>query len=222
VSHRYRFFAASSDGERAELSERDRRHLERVLRMRSGDLCEVVAGGRVHRARVAEDGLELLEPLAGRPTAPPVAVWLAQAGARADTAVEKLTELGVARIGALVCERSKDARPRLERWRRVAEAAAKQSGRDELPAIEGPGAFGEVVGPEAIVLAAGGRPLGELVGGGGATLLVGPEAGFSDAELALARAAGAGVAGLGTPRLRSETAAVVGAAFALRELGWLR
>ena len=53
-------------------------------------------------------------------TAPPVTVWLAQPGGRSDEAIEPLTELGVARIGAMRCRMLKGAftDARLERWRR--------------------------------------------------------------------------------------------------------
>ena len=61
--------------------------------------------------------------------APTLTVWIAQPGARSDDAVEKLTELGVARIGALRSDLLKGSftSARLARWERVAEAAAKQS-----------------------------------------------------------------------------------------------
>ena len=59
--HVHRFFAAGLADGVAELSSGDRHHLERVLRMRVGDTCEVVVGGRVHRARLTGRGLEPYE-----------------------------------------------------------------------------------------------------------------------------------------------------------------
>ena len=124
--HAYRFLAAEVRDGVAVLSDGERRHLEQVLRLRVGDTCEVAAGGRAYRARVVAGGLELEEEI-DVVTAPPITVWLAQPGGRSDDAVEKLTELGVARIGALRCRLLKgeftDAR--IERWRRVAAAAAE-------------------------------------------------------------------------------------------------
>jgi 16S rRNA (uracil1498-N3)-methyltransferase len=224
--HSYRFFAQHVRDGVATLSAGDERHLADVLRMRAGDECEVVAGGVAHRARVVEGGLELLDALPAAPAVPAVTVWIAQPGARSDAAVEKLTELGVARIGALESEllkgRWSDAR--LERWRRVAEAAAKQSRRTDVPEIAGPAAYADAIGPEAVVLsherASGG--LGDrVVGRRAATLLIGPEPGFSEAELDLARARGVAVATFGPVVLRTETAAVVAAALTLREMGFL-
>jgi 16S rRNA (uracil1498-N3)-methyltransferase len=223
--HSYRFFAAEVVGRTAVLGARDRRHLEHVLRLRVGDTCEVAAGGRAYRARVAAGGLELLEEIAVV-TAPPITVWLAQPGRRSDDAVEKLTELGVARIGAMRCTLLKgeftDAR--IERWRRVATAAAKQSKQAQVPEVLPVADYANVLSPDAVVLShtgASGGLADRIVGRRGATLLIGPEPGFSEEELELARSRGVAVATFGPVVLRTETAAIVAAALALRELGFL-
>jgi 16S rRNA (uracil1498-N3)-methyltransferase len=223
--HTYRFFAAEVTDGVAVLGDRDRRHLEQVLRLRVGDTCEVAAGGRAYRARVTAGGLELLEEITAV-TAPPVTVWLAQPGGRSDDAVEKLTELGVARIGAMRCELLKgeftDAR--IERWRRVAAAAAKQSKQAQVPEVLPVADYADVLSPEAVVLShtgASGGLADRIVGRRGATLLIGPEPGFSEAELDLARSRGVAVATFGPVVLRTETAAIVAAALALREMGFL-
>jgi 16S rRNA (uracil1498-N3)-methyltransferase len=194
--------------------------------MRVGDTCEVVSDGLVYRGRVGDSGVELLEEVIGMPRAPTVTVWIAQPGGRSDEAVEKLTELGVARIGALRTEllkgRFTDAR--LKRWQRVSEAAAKQSKQDRLPEILGLAPYAEVLSPEAVVLShegASGGLADRIVGRRQATLLIGPEPGFSDAELQLARERGVAVATFGPVVLRTETAAIVAAALALREMGFL-
>jgi len=82
----------------------------------------------------------------------------------------------------------------------------------------------DVLSPEAVVLShtgASGGLADRIVGRRQATLLIGPEPGFSDEELDLARARGVAVATFGPVVLRTETAAVVAAALALRELGFL-
>ena len=223
--HAYRFFAAEVAGGVALLGDRDRRHLEDVLRLRVGDTCEVAAGGRAYRARVTAGGLELLEEI-DSVTAPPVTVWLAQPGGRSDDAVEKLTELGVARIGAMRCELLKGAftDARIERWRRVAVAAAKQSKQARVPEVLPVADYADVLSPEAVVLShtgASGGLADRIVGRRGATLLIGPEPGFSEGELELARSRGVAVATFGPVVLRTETAAIVAAALALREMGFL-
>jgi 16S rRNA (uracil1498-N3)-methyltransferase len=223
--HAYRFFAAEVTDGVALLGARERRHLEHVLRLRVGDTCEVAAGGRAYRARVTAGGLELLEEI-DIVTAPPVTVWLAQPGGRSDDAVEKLTELGVARIGAMRCRLLKgeftDAR--IERWRRVAVAAAKQSKQARVPEVLPTADYADVLSPEAVVLShtgASGGLADRIVGRRQATLLIGPEPGFSEDELELARARGVAVATFGPVVLRTETAAIVAAALALREMGFL-
>ncbi len=182
--------------------------------------------GRVFSARVAAAGVELVEEVDAVAKAPSVTVWIAQPGARSDEAVEKLTELGVARIGALRSDLLKTGftANRIERWKRVAEAAAKQSKQAAMPEILGIASFGDVLSPEAVVLShegASGGLADRIVGRRSATLLIGPEPGFSDAELELARSRGVAVATFGPVVLRTETAAIVAAALALREMGFL-
>src|SRR5581483_5441128 len=116
--------------------------------------CEVAAGGRVWTARVTSGGLELDQEVSPVTQAPALTVWLAQPGGRSSDAVEKLTELGVARIGALRSELLKGAftDALLERWGRVAQAAAKQSKQARLPEVIGVADFADVLSPEAVVL----------------------------------------------------------------------
>jgi 16S rRNA (uracil1498-N3)-methyltransferase len=224
--HIYRFFARSVEGRVATLAAVDRHHLEDVLRLRVGDTCEVVWEGRVFSARMSPQGLELEEEIAAVAKAPQVTVWLAQPGARSDDAVEKLTELGVARIGALRTELLKGSftPARLARWERVGKSAAKQSKQTSLPEFLGVARFEDVLSPEAVVLSHEGASGGlsdRIVGRRQATLLIGPEPGFSEAELELARSSGVAVATFGPVVLRTETAAIVAAALALREMGFL-
>ena len=224
--HIHRFFAATIEDGTATLSASDRHHLERVLRLRTGDTCEVAHRGRVWTARVAPGGLELEQEVSPVTRPPSVTVWIAQPGARSDGAVEKLTELGVEAVGGLITERTKGAftAARVERWRRVAEAAAAQSKRAAPPRLLEPSAFAAVLSPEAVVLSNDGASGGladRIVGRRAAALLIGPEPGFSAAELELARSRGVAVATFGPVVLRTETAAVVAAALALREMGFL-
>jgi 16S rRNA (uracil1498-N3)-methyltransferase len=224
--HVYRVFARGIDGGRAVLSDGDRHHLEHVLRLRIGDTCEVAWQGGVHRARMTATGLELMEEVDEVSQAPSLTVWIAQPGARSDEAVEKLTELGVERIGALRSELLKGSfsPARLERWRRVSEAAAKQSKQSRLPELLGVARYDDVLSPEAVVLShegASGGLADRIVGRRSATLLIGPEPGFSEDELERARARGVAVATFGPVVLRTETAAIVAAALALREMGFL-
>jgi 16S rRNA (uracil1498-N3)-methyltransferase len=215
--HRAFVVGIGEPGALVELEAGDRRHLERVLRMGVGDPLEIVDGaGAVFAAELAERGRALLgEVVEQRPARPAPSVWLGTGGGRADLAVEKLTELGVREIGALACERTSGAF-RLDRWQRVAAAAGRQAKRLDLPLLAGPAPFAEVVArPGAIVLDHEADDAVPFVAPPDALLLIGPEAGLSDAERALARVAGAPLARLGDGQvLRSETAAIVAAAVA--------
>ena len=132
-------------------------------------------------------------------------------GQRPEWAVQKLTEIGVDRIVPLLAARSVVRWPPgesgapLARLRRVAREAAMQSRRAWLPAVEGVAAFSAVAAEAGAALAhPGGAPptLDRPV------VLVGPEGGWDDTELA----AGPPLVGLGPSVLRAETAAVVAGA----------
>jgi 16S rRNA (uracil1498-N3)-methyltransferase len=218
--HVHRVFVAATGelGATLEIDVTDRRHLERVLRMRPGATLEVVDGaGTAFAGELEEQGrVRLLALVAVRSDRPAPSVWLGSVGGRSDLAVEKLTELGVREIGALVCEGTRGDF-RLDRWARVASAAGRQAKRLDVPTLAGPTPFAEVVGrPGAIVLDHEAGDAVPFAAPADALLLIGPESGLSDHERALARSTGAPLARLGDGVvLRSETAAIVAAAVAI-------
>ena len=192
-----------------------------MLRARPGDLLEVVgAAGGLFVAQVGDGrAVTVLEELeAGFEE---LAVTLYQAvpkGGRMDLVVEKATEAGATRIVPLLTEHG-EVNPRegkLDRWRRVAEAAARQSLRLRVPEVPEPVTFGSALqeAGEAGVLLHNAPNAGDLEEAvtGGVCLFVGPEGGWGEEELEEAREAGLPVAGLGPYRLRSETAGVVAVA----------
>jgi 16S rRNA (uracil1498-N3)-methyltransferase len=212
-------------GDVVRLSEQEGHHVYKVLRGRMGDRIEIVDGTR--RLFVAE---LLGEREANIVEERPVenddsAVTLYQAvpkGRHMDLVVEKATELGAQRIVPLSTERGvvslSEGNGKVQRWRRVAEAAARQSLRLCVPEV------GEVVPFSEAVREAGGTgvllhnrpglpPLEDVVMGGHAVgLFVGPEGGWSEGELAIAEESGLRCALLGPYRLRSETAGMVAVA----------
>ena len=143
--------------------------------------------------------------------APEVAVAFAIVkGERPEWAVQKLTEIGVDRIVPMLTTRSVVRWPlgeggQVARLRRVAREAAVQSRRVWLPVVEGMTPVEAVMGEPGAALAHAGGPPPAL---DRATLLVGPEGGWDDAELAAAPA----LVGLGPSVLRTETAATVAGA----------
>ncbi|HET7270967.1 MAG TPA: RsmE family RNA methyltransferase [Rubrobacter sp.] len=204
-----------------ELPEGEAHHVVRVLRGRTGDSVEVVDGtGRLFLAEL-RGGREaaVLEELTVSGT--DVEVTLYQAvpkGGRMDLVVEKATEVGATTIVPLLAERGvvSPREGKVGRWRRVAEAAARQALRLHVPHVGEPVAFEEAVMKVAetgVLLhnAPDLQPV-ETVVASPASLFVGPEGGWSEAELRLAEEAGVAFGGLGPYRLRSETAGIIAVA----------
>jgi 16S rRNA (uracil1498-N3)-methyltransferase len=140
-----------------------------------------------------------------------------------ELALEKAVEVGVTRFIPMIAHRSSAASSRRsDRWIRIGIEAAKQSKRYHLPVIDEPAKFDQVLNVAAatkIVFAErGGGPLKSAVAGSPALCLIGPEGGWTDAELEVARLKGFHLVGLGDTILRSETAAIVGAALLRYEL----
>ncbi len=210
-------------------------HHARVARLEAGDpvelldldghvgLGQVVAweGGRC-RVRVTSLLAERGEPPA------PVVLGLGLLHTAAfDWAVEKATELGATDIAPVLTQRVQGrlARPRPARWQRLAAAAVAQCGRSRAPKVWPPlelpafltaaSGFKVVADPQAPPVDV---PFGAAEGG--VTVLVGPEGGLTDEEVARACAAGFLRLRLGPRTLRAETAAVVALAVAQQRAGW--
>ncbi len=211
-----------------ELPAGEAHHVFKVLRGRSGDRVEAVDGaGRLFVAEL-RGGREavVLEDLAA-PDATEAQVSLYQAvpkGGRMDLVVEKATEVGATSIIPLLTERGvvNPREGKVDRWRRVADAAARQSLRLRIPAVDEPVTFADAVsrvGATGVLLhdAPEIQPV-ETVVGSQASLFVGPEGGWSEGELGIAEEAGLVLGGLGPYRLRSETAGIVAVARALAAL----
>jgi 16S rRNA (uracil1498-N3)-methyltransferase len=153
-------------------------------------------------------------------------------GEKFDLVVQKATELGVARIVPVVTKLAdirlrdeSDATRRVVRWQRIALEAAKQSGRAVVPEIVDPVSFAAVLQNARLDSAADaefrhlmfsereGESLEAARGRMGAnvsalTALVGSEGGWTNEELAAARAASWTIVTLGGRTLRAETAAI--------------
>jgi 16S rRNA (uracil1498-N3)-methyltransferase len=208
----------------------DRHHLARVLRLRPGETVTVSdgAGGLVPctwtgTADDDPDGAPALAPAGPvtRAPAPVPVVTIALAltkGDRPEWAVQKLTEVGVDRIVLFAADRSvvrwdADKVDRnLTRLARVAREAAMQSRRVWLPSVSW-STFPELLALPPFPLPALAVPDGSPPSLEHPTVLVGPEGGWSDDELAAAADAGNDTVGLGPTVLRAETAAVVAGSF---------
>lgn len=191
------------------LSERDHHHLERVLRVRSGDGFTVADGrGQWRRCRFGATVEIAGDVVIDAEGAPRLTVAFALVkGDRPELVVQKLTELGMDRIVVFAAERSvvrwdrEKAAKQVERLQRVAREAAMQSRRSWLPAIDGLVPFSELIDLPGAAAADRGGVAPTLAH---PTVLIGPEGGWTDDERARF---GASVA-LGDQVLRAETAAL--------------
>jgi 16S rRNA (uracil1498-N3)-methyltransferase len=211
-----------------ELPPDEAEHVLKVLRGRTGDALDLVDGaGRLFAAELRGGKAAVV---VGELAAPPgydFEVTLYQAvpkGGRMDLVVEKATEVGAARIVPLLTERGvvNPREGKVGRWRRVAEAAARQSLRLDVPEVAEPVPFADALfqaGEDGVLLhnGVGLQPV-EAIVGSTTKLFVGPEGGWSEGELRSAEEAGIGFGSLGPYRLRSETAGIVAVARALAAL----
>ena len=181
-----------------------------MLRLRPGDEVTVsdgVGGWRVCRVGPTLDPVGEVQRVP-RPQPRVTVAFAVVKGERPEWAVQKLTEIGVTRIVPLQTSRSVvrwplgEASAQLARLRRVAREAAVQSRRVWLPVVEGVAPFDAVAAEAGAALA---HPGGAAPSLDRPTLLVGPEGGWDEAELA----SGPSLVGLGPTVLRTETAALV-------------
>lgn len=212
----------------------------RVLRLRPGATIALLDGSGmafpVHL--IGSDGGRISGRVdAGEPSAsePRVAITLYAAPLKGEHfafTLQKATEIGAAAFVPIVTARtvaSEAGDAKLERWRRIVREAAEQSGRGIVPTVSAPipfaAACAAAASDPALIPWEGEhtRPLGAAVRNlgpiGSLGLFIGPEGGFTEAEIATANAAGIASVTLGRRILRAETAAAVATALALAALG---
>ena len=218
---RPRFFAGRpfEVGETVPLAPDEVRHA-RVRRLTDGTVVELLDGrGRTGRGPLGGGGatvlVEEVETNAGEPEARWTLALAASEPARVEWAIEKGTECGAAAFLVFTATRSQIAcvrslQSRLGRLRKVAVEATKQCGRSVVPEIEGPVEFADLLARRPSFVAIPGAPGRDRDGapGAGGIIVIGPEGGLSDEELAALTDAGAIPFGLGPRILRLETAVV--------------
>jgi 16S rRNA (uracil1498-N3)-methyltransferase len=243
-----RFFApdARVDAASLALSADESHHLTHVLRLKAGDQIRVFDGaGGEWQARVRAVSRRVVEVTLGQPVAPVAEPsvhvtlgvgWLK--GAQMDAVVRDATALGVAAIVPIATDHVDVPSARrdgagLDRWRRLAVASVKQCRRAVVPEV------GPVSTLDALCDAAIAR--GDLIvmcvepavvdevdapgldaarPAGGATALVGPEGGWSAAEVSRVGARGGRLIALGTRTLRAETVPTVLLSALWTRWGW--
>lgn len=195
------------------LTDGDVHHLSRVLRLKNGEVITCSDGHGAWRVTHWKDGA--VESVSEVVTEPESSISLTVAiapvkGDKTDLTIEKLVEIGIDRIAILqplersVVRWASDKTSQvMDRYRRIALAAAMQSRRVYLPEIVGPVSL-DALGVNGIAMA---EPGGQASWDGVRTLVIGPEGGFSPNELASSLP----TIDLGSTILRAETAAIVGA-----------
>jgi len=199
-------------------------HCIKVLRKRQHDSIDIVDGeGTFYKALITETNprktlfnIVAQEKEAKKNYTIHLALAPTKRLERIEWLVEKTTELGVDRISFLQCHNSERDRLRLERLKRKAISAMKQSIKATLPRIDDLVAFGDflsLVDPEVNKLLAhlndSAKPLLKVATPGASyCVMIGPEGDFSKEELATATDQGFQTVHLGDSRLRTETAAL--------------
>jgi 16S rRNA (uracil1498-N3)-methyltransferase len=229
---RRRWIADRVAGNRAWLTGGNAEHLARVLRAKPGQQFDIAVEGVVRAGVVVSAAPDQIEFELGEPVKTPdlpeLSVYLSIFKFdRLEWAIEKLTELSVARIVPVIARRTeahlgKAAEKRVERWRKLALEAAQQSRRAAPPEIVSPAAL-----RKAIASATGARivldenedvrSLRWVVDAckPPISLALGPEGGWTPEEIQLFEQSGWQPASLGETILRAETAAIAAVAVAM-------
>lgn len=238
---RRRFFVDQFEQQSASLGGEGAHHLGKVLRAQPGQLYELSDGSAVWLGRVEKVGRDavefaLVEQIPAR--VPHMSITLLLSIVKFDRfewSLEKATELGVAEIFPLAAERSEKglvaaAGKRAARWRKILLESAQQSRSLRVPVLGEllipSSAFTQKRAQDAVPLLLSEREdalsLKSAIDGKGRSsvlLAIGPEGGWTDGELAAARAAGFVEASLGSQILRTETAVVAALAVVNYALG---
>ena len=239
----HRFFIPQLYAAEMIIKDVDAKHISKVLRMQPGDKIQIVSDDGV--TAIAEivslqaDNVVVrcLEKLA-ESHEPSVKITLAQGlakGEKMDFIIQKAVEMGASSIVPVAMEHSvvrlegAKADKKVERWQKIAEAAAKQSKRDIIPQVQSVQTMQQMLANndlqhKIIAYECEDRRglktalqscdnLQELL------LIIGPEGGISEFELEMARKNGAVPVSLGKRILRAETAGVVALSAILYETG---
>ena len=220
------------------------KHILNVMRMEIGDTLTICDGqSNDYLCRICETGKNCLkakiEETTKSESEPKTKITLYQGLPKSDKMeliIQKCVEIGVCRIVPVITERAvvkieKGAKEdkKTERWQKIAESAAKQSGRGIIPTVERPMKFKDAIeeavkNGEAIIPYENEKDTGlkEFVKNSKAEnigIFIGPEGGFDTKEIEFAVENGVMSVTLGKRILRTETAGIVTSAIVLYELG---
>lgn len=217
------FFSNRKEGHFVFLDEDEAKHATQVLRKKVGDVLDVFDGaGNQYQAEIEsaskkEVKLKVLNQVFHEPEKSEIHLFVAPTKNmdRIEWLVEKCIEVGVSSINMVLCTRSERKQVNLERIRKIALSAAKQSLSFHLPLVNEIKPFKDVLdfpGEPFIAVCDPTAPRFSAMklNPGKYALLIGPEGDFTPEEIQLAKQKKWKESSLGTKRLRTETAALTG------------
>lgn len=231
-SERFRYprFFGQLDGEKAFVTGDDAKHIFTVLRMKQGDLvvlCDNCGSDYLCRISLCQKDIAELDVLECKKNEaePTVEITLFQCLPKSDKMdfiVQKATELGAVRVVPTLSKRcvsrpdEKSAEKKVVRWQKIAEEAAKQSGRGRIPEISPLTNFRNAVreykgeGAGILFYECGGNKISQLIKKDMKKIgiFIGSEGGFEPEESQFAEENGIALATLGNRILRCETAPI--------------
>ncbi len=221
------FFSEKIEGDLAFFSEEESQHIRHALRKKSGDIIFftdgkglLYSGKLYHEAKILQVRIHSKEITKRPPVHLSLCIAPLKQPERLEWIIEKSIELGVGEIILMQTQRTERPNVKLERLKRLAVAAVKQSLQYYLPEIKPISLFTDIVeqpfeGIKAIAWCGDAVPKQHLAQTidpkKSVRLLIGPEGDFSEAEATAAIQAGYTAVHLGQTRLRTETAAIYGA-----------
>ena len=226
-------YPAARQGDSYIISGSDYNHIVNVLRMKQGDeflvSCEGVSSLCALDGADAENVYAKIIEENYRSTELPVKIYLFQGLPKADKMeliIQKCTELGVYSViptemkNCVVKLDDKKKKSKVSRWQTIAESAAKQSKRNIIPEVGDVLTYTQALSYMQKLdlmlipyenergMAATKEALDKIKNGMSVGILIGPEGGFDEKEIAQAQAAGGLSVSLGSRILRTETAAI--------------
>lgn len=241
---RYFINSTQINDNQIKISGEDFQHLKKVLRAVKGDIITVCCDGFDYTAEINEIFNDYINAVIrdkmANSTESALKVTLFQGlpkSDKMDLIVQKCVELGVYQIIPVITERcvskintDKDAKNKISRWQKIAQEAAKQCNRGFIPQIGMPVKFSDAVNiaskmdisiiPYEKESSTGFKNVvSESREVANASIFIGPEGGFAEQEIELAKSHGINKITLGPRILRTETAGMVALSLMMYELG---
>lgn len=217
----------NNPGDRIQLSEEESHHVRNVFRLQRGAEIQLTDGtGQIFLGRIEEIGIKIVtvfleKQLPSTASNQIIILWQGLLkGEKMDWLVQKATELGLAELRPFVssrCVARITDRDKANRWQRISDEAMKQCGRADQMKIFPPVAFNDAIshpqeGIKILFDKRDEKPLSDLRAGLRGQqkihLMVGPEGGLTEEEVAQVTSLGFTTTSLGPLTLRSETAAL--------------